>query len=212
MIRLHWATSNGEVEVALHKADGSVSYRKHGFTQTWLDARGRNLADFIDAAVELLLAGAPRRVLVLGHGGGAASTLLDRADVEVVSVDCDPAAERLARLFFRAPPHLRVVVDDAARYVERAARASFDGVLVDFQDSAATPEAYLSAAFWRALGRLLRPQGMMVLNVAEPLSREPSWTAVRAALQDGGFDSVALSDAYASGNRLLVSVPDREYG
>jgi spermidine synthase len=214
VIRLNWATLGGEVEVVLHKADGSVSYRKHGFTQTWFDARGRNRADFIDEAVELLLSNAPKRVLVLGYGGGAATGLLDRAGVEVVSVDRDPAAERLARLFFRAPPDRRVVVQDAARFVEQAPRAWFDGALVDFQESPAAPEAYFSAGFWRALGWALRPGGLMVLNVAEQLREEPTWTAVRTALQAGGFDSVAVSDAYASGNRLLVSCfgPSSETG
>lgn len=206
MIRLHREeTADGEVEVILHVADGSVSYRKHGFTQTWFDAHGANLAEFIDAAVQLLLSGGSKRVLVLGHGGGAASVLLDRAGVEVVAVDRDPAAERLARLFFRAPPHLRVLVEDAAGYVERAEPAAFDGVLVDFQDSSAAPEAYLDAGFWRGVVRLLRPGGLMVLNVAEPLTEEPAWTAVRAAIKAGGFAAIVLTEAYASGNRLLVA-------
>lgn len=205
MIRLSWAAPGGAVEVVLHKADGSVSYRKHGVTQTWFDARGRNLADFIDGAVELLLSNAPRRVLVLGYGGGAATGLLDHAGVEVISVDRDPAAERLARLFFRASPDRSVVVEDAARFVEQAPRAWFDGVLVDFQESLAAPEAYRSAGFWCALGGVLRPGGLMVLNVAEQLREEPTWTAVRTALKAGGFASIAVSDAYASGNRLLVS-------
>jgi spermidine synthase len=203
MIELHRTrTAHGEVSIALHSRDGAVGYLKNGRVQTLIDARGRNLAVHVDAAVELLKECDATRVL--GHGGGAASTMVHREGMDVVSVDCDPCAERLARLFFRAPPCLDVVVDDAANDVGRAAPASFDAVLVDFQDSEDIPVAYLSERFWRASVRLLRPRGMLLANITEWLHLGPDWLVFRGALAAAGLGAVSLSEDFGTGNRLLI--------
>ena len=159
----------------------------------------------MDAAVDVLLQEGASRILVLGVGGGAASTMLHQAGASVVSVDRDPCAKPLAELFFRAPPCLKVVVSDAAAYVEQARAASFDGMFIDFQDSCVTPEAYLSASFWRAVSRVLKPGRMMVINLTDWLYGGSDWTDFRRALGQGGFDAVALSHEYGDGNRILVS-------
>ncbi len=189
----------------MRRADGAVGYRKGDVLQTLVDARGRNLAAHVDAAVDVLLQEAASRILVLGFGGGAASTMLHQAGASVVSVDRDPCAKPLAELFFRAPPCLKVVVGDAAAYVEQAGAASFDGMFIDFQDSCVTPKAYLSASFWRAVGRVLKPGRMMVLNLTDWLYDGRDWADFRRALGHGGFDAVAVSHEYGDGNRILVS-------
>lgn len=198
-------TSTGEVSVTMRRADGAVGYLKGDVLQTLVDVRGRNLAAHVDAAVEVLLQEAASRVLVLGFGGGAASTMLHQAGAMVVSVDRDPCAKPLAELFFRAPPCLKVVVSDAAAYVEQARAASFDGMFIDFQDTCVTPDAYLSASFWRAVSRVLKPGRMMVINLTDWLYGGSDWTDFRRALGQGGFDAVALSHEYGDGNRILVS-------
>lgn len=199
------STSTGEVSVTMRRADGAVGYLKGDVLQTLVDARGRNLAAHVDAAVDVLLQEGASRILVLGFGGGAASTMLHQAGASVVSVDRDPCAKPLAELFFRAPPCLKVIVSDATAYVEQARAASFDGMFIDFQDSCATPAAYLSASFWRAVGRVLKPGRMMVVNLTDWLYDGSDWADFRRALGQGGFDAVALSHEYGDGNRILVS-------
>ena len=209
MIALHRvATDRGEVAVDLHRADGSVSYRKGGAFQTWVDAQGRNLAGHIDQAVDLFVRDGARRVLVLGYGGGMASTLLRRKGVVVDAVDCDPCAEALARLFFRASPDVNVTVSDAWDYVRAAPSASVDGVLVDIQDTGVTPPAYRSLAFWRDVARLIRMGGLIVLNVVDSLFDSADWADVRKALAAAGLDTAAISDDFGQGNRLLVTAAD----
>lgn len=199
------STSTGEVSVTMRRADGAVGYLKGDVLQTLVDARGRNLAAHVDAAVDVLLQEGASRILVLGFGGGAASTMLHQAGASVVSVDRDPCAKPLAELFFRAPPCLKVIVSDATAYVEQARAASFDGMFIDFQDSCATPAAYLSASFWRAVGRVLKPGRMMIVNLTDWLYDGSDWADFRRALGQGGFDAVALSHEYGDGNRILVS-------
>jgi predicted membrane-bound spermidine synthase len=206
MIELHRSkTAGGDVSVTLDRATGAVSYLKRGTVQTMVDAQGRNLTPQIDEAVKLLSRAGVGRVLVLGHGGGAASTLLYKSSVEVISVDCDACAEGLGQIFFRAPPSLSVVVADASDYVRDAAPASFDAVLVDLQESTATPDAYLSGEFWNATVGLVRAPGMVLTHVARALIAGPDWPRFRSALSEAWLDCVALSEALDGGSQLLVS-------
>lgn len=193
------------VSVRMRRESRAVGYLKDGVLQTLVDAHGRNLALHIDAAVEVLALEKVRRVLVLGFGGGAASTLLWRRGVEVVSVDRDPCAGPLARLFFRAPPDLPVIVEDASTYAARTPDGAFDAVLVDFQDSPAPPAAYLDHRFWADAARTTKPAGLLLVNVTDWLYDSPEWTMFRRALATAGLDSVALSEEFESGNRLLVT-------
>ena len=207
MIHLHRTTSErGEVAVTLDRATGVVSYRKAGVVQTQVDGRGENLSPFVAKAAKLLKQEDIRRVLVLGHGGGAISSLLHKRGLDVVSVDCDACAEGLGRLFFRAPPSLSVVTDDAASYVSRATPASFDAVVVDFQDAAATPAAYLAKAFWKDIVTLLRPPAVTVVHVTSALHLGPDWDRFRRACLGAGLDCLALSDPFPDGDRLLFSL------
>ena len=207
MIQLHrTTTARGEVAVTLDRATGVVSYRKGGVVQTVVDGKGHNLSPFVTKAVKLLNESNIRRILVLGHGGGAASSLLHKRGLDVVSVDCDPCAEGIGRLFFRAPPSLPMVVDDAARYVANATPASFDAVLVDFQDAAATPGPYLASAFWKDIVTLLRAPAVTVVHVTSALHLGPDWQTFQRARTSAGLDCVALSDPFAGGDRLLFSL------
>jgi spermidine synthase len=199
-------SARGEVAVTLEGATRIVRYRKAGVVQSAIDARGRNLSPFVTKAAKLLTQGGVRRVLVLGHGGGLASRLLHKQGLEVVAVDCDPCAEGLGRLFFRAPPKLAVVVADAGDYLDAAPPASFDAVLVDIQDAAVTPADYLARAFWERIVIVLRPPAVVVVRVTSVLHLGPDWRGVQKALAAAGLDSVALSEPFTDGDRLLLSL------
>lgn len=207
MIYLHRTqTARGEVTVTLDQATSVVSYRKAGVVQTQVDGKGHNLSPFVAKAVKILKQESVRRILVLGHGGGAASSLLYKKGLDVVSVDSDPCAEGLGRLFFRAPPNLSVIVADAAAYAATATPASFDAVLIDFQDGAATPAPYLAQAFWKDIVTVLRRPAVTVVHVASALHLGPDWEVFRRARASVGLDSIALSDPFPGGDRLLFSL------
>jgi spermidine synthase len=207
MIYLHRTqTPRGEVTVTLDQATRVVSYRKAGVIQTEVDRKGHNLSPFVAKAVKLLKQENVRRVLVLGHGGGAASSLLHKQGLDVVSIDTDPCAKGLGRLFFGAPPNMPMIVADAADYVAKATPASFDAVLVDFQDSAAIPAPYLAELFWKEVVTLLRPPAVTVVRVTSALHLGPDWDIFRRARATAGLDSIALSEPFVGGDRLLFSL------
>jgi predicted membrane-bound spermidine synthase len=207
MIDLHRTeTPQGEVCVILDRRSGAISYLKDGVHQTQIDAGGRSLSGFGEAAANLLDQADVRRVLVLGHGGGAAATLLHSRGVDIVSVDCDARAEALGRLFFRAPASMAVIVEDAALYVSGATPASFDSIIVDFQDSAVTPSAYLSAAFWQGAVALLRAPAFIIVHISDALRSGDDWESFKQALATVDLDAFTLSDDLGDGDRWLVSL------
>jgi spermidine synthase len=101
----------------------------------------------------LYLGPPPRRVLVIGLGGGslvaALESVLPQAHIDAVEVD--PAVVRVARQYFGFEPGPRVTVheQDGRVFVKRALRAhgSYDLVLLDAYDHEYIPEHLLTREF-----------------------------------------------------------------
>ncbi|MGZ8370707.1 MAG: hypothetical protein ACXWVH_06585, partial [Caulobacteraceae bacterium] len=90
-------------------------------------------------------------------------------------------------------------------YTARAPEGTFDAVLIDFQDSPTPPAAYLDGSFWADAARVVRPAGLLIVNITDCLYDSPQRPLFRQALAVAGLDSVALSDEFGCGNRLLVT-------
>jgi spermidine synthase len=114
--------------------------------------------------------GRPRRVLMVGLGGGTFTTLVHRAlpDTTVDAVEIDPVVVAAARAHFglRDDARYRVHVADAADWVARD-RGSYDLVLLDAYAGEGIPAALASEAFFRAVARRLAPGGVVAINIAE---------------------------------------------
>jgi len=114
--------------------------------------------------------GRPRRVLMVGLGGGTFTTLVHRAlpDTTVDAVEIDPVVVAAARAHFglREDARYRVHVADAADWVARD-RGSYDFVLLDAYAGEGIPAALASEAFFRAVARRLAPGGVVAINIAE---------------------------------------------
>jgi len=116
----------------------------------------------------------PRRVLMLGLGGGLLPTALSSSGAaEVLVVERSALVLDLARRFFGVPgdgavPGFSVELCDAEEFVHgRAASAEpFDACAIDVWDSHSyrLPDFVLSAPFHAALRAALRPGARMVQN------------------------------------------------
>ena len=112
----------------------------------------------------------PRRILIIGLGGGsiptALRTLLPKAQVEVVEID--PAVTQVAKRYFSfnddAPTHVTEV--DGRVFVKRAVREArqYDAILLDAFDHEYIPEHLLTQEFLQEVKSLLAPHGVIVAN------------------------------------------------
>jgi len=112
----------------------------------------------------------PRRILIVGLGGGSLPTalaeILPNATIDVVEID--PAVTRVARRFFdfKDGPKLKVSELDGRVFIKRAGREGkrYDIIMLDAFDHEYIPEHLLTREFLQEVKALLAPQGVLVAN------------------------------------------------
>jgi spermidine synthase len=146
----------------------------------------------------LVLAGAPRRVLVLGGGDGLAlREVLRYPDVEAVTlVDLDPDMTRLAERFPPLAalnrgafndPRVTVVNEDAMTWLEGDGPA-FDAAVIDFPDPNTFSLGKLyTTRFYRLLRRRLAPDAAVAVQCTSPLFARRSYWCIVRTLEAAGF-------------------------
>jgi spermidine synthase len=163
------------------------------------------------AAAAWILRPEVRRVLVLGLGSGAIGTHLTRAfpEVEVDYVEIDPAVPELARdlLGFRESPRLRVVVDDARRFVARTPE-TWDLVYCDTYIGQSVPFHLATREFFAEAKRRVAPGGVLALNLAGTLKHPFVRALVRTVRST--FDQAVVIRPPDSANLLLLATDDAE--
>ena len=124
----------------------------------------------------MMLAGAlfsspdPRRILIIGLGGGSLPTALRHLlpDAQIDVVEIDPAVTRVAKQYFGFSdgPKLHVAEVDGRVYVKRAGREGkqYDVILLDAFDHEYIPEHMLTREFLTEVKALLSPRGVLVAN------------------------------------------------
>jgi spermidine synthase len=118
----------------------------------------------------LLVNPAPKRILVVGMGGGtlplALAALLPDSHIDIVEIDS--AVVRMAREYFgfASGPRLRVVVQDARVYGKRAALRGerYDLILLDAFTADYIPEHLMTAEYLAETRALLTDDGVLTAN------------------------------------------------
>ncbi len=118
----------------------------------------------------LYLNPSPRRILIVGLGGGtlpsALNGVLPGADIDIVEVDA--AVTRVAERFFgfRKGPKLRVHEEDGRVFVKRALKKGerYDLVMLDAFDHEYIPEHLLTREFLQEVKGLLGDGGVVAAN------------------------------------------------
>jgi spermidine synthase len=111
----------------------------------------------------------PRRVLMIGLGGGSLAKFVHHymPAAQVEAVELNPEVVAIARHCFRLPHNdarLHVIVGDGSDYVQQAHVAS-DILMVDGYDGESHAEALSTRNFYDACRSRLEPRGMMVVNL-----------------------------------------------
>jgi spermidine synthase len=153
----------------------------------------------------------PRRVLIVGVGGGAMVRFLTHHEphVRVDAVEIDPVVVRLADEYFgvRSGGNVRVHTADAVRFVE-STEDRYDLILMDAflrpssdTDTTGVPTRLKTLAFLNNLKRTLAPGGVVAFNINEHASMADDIAAVEAA-----FGNVAVYRCPPSDNRVAIAV------
>jgi spermidine synthase len=163
----------------------------------------------------LLLNPAPKRILMVGLGGGSLPTafaaLYPDAAIDVVEID--PAVVTVAEKYFdfRATPHMRVFEQDARVWGKRAAARPerYDLILLDAFNGDYIPEHLMTREYLLETAALLDVDGVLVSNTFA-ISQLYHNESVTYAAVFGEFFNLKSPD---SANRIVIArrgpLPDR---
>lgn len=112
----------------------------------------------------------PKRVLVVGLGGGVMPMALRRLfpQAQIDAVELDPAVVRVAKDWFgyREDARSRAVVNDGRVFIrwQRRAGVRYDLILLDAFEKDYIPEHMLTREFLQEVRDVLEPEGVLVAN------------------------------------------------
>lgn len=152
----------------------------------------------------------PRRVLVVGLGGGAMVRFLAHhaPDVQVDAVEIDPAVVRLADQYFgvRSGGHVRVVTADAVAFIESTTER-YDLIFMDAflrpssdTDATGVPSRLKTVAFLGRVKQALAPGGVVAFNINQHAGTADDIAAVTEA-----FGRVAIYRSTPAENEVVVA-------
>lgn len=156
--------------------------------------------------VGLALPENPKRVLVVGLGGGTIPQFLHRhfPDLMIDAVEIDPAVVRVAKAYFGLRPddRLRVFVADGREFIERS-EPVYDVIYLDAYSADSVPYALTTREFLQATRKALTPDGVVVGNVWSSRSNRLYDSMIRT-YQDV-FEQVAVNDVRGVGNKIVIA-------
>jgi spermidine synthase len=135
----------------------------------------------------LLLQPAPRRMCMVGLGGGQLSNYLFRnlPELDIDVVDICPEVVRLARKYFGVPeddPRYRVHIEDGRVFIDRLEPGSLDLLFLDAYRGHSIPKHLRSQEFHSLCASRLTAGGVMVANMHRRTPRYPIDRATMAAV------------------------------
>jgi spermidine synthase len=112
----------------------------------------------------------PKRILIIGEGGGTIPTALQDMfpNTQIDLVEIDKAVDGVARNYFQFKPsqNTHVFIEDGRVYVKRIAaqKPNYDMVLLDAFDADYIPEHMLTKEFLEEVRSDMAPRGVIVAN------------------------------------------------
>lgn len=150
----------------------------------------------------LLLQPAPRRMCMVGLGGGQLSNYLFRSlpELDIDVVDICPEVVRLARKYFGVPddPRYRLHVEDGRVFVDHLEPGSLDLLILDAYRGHSIPKHLRSQEFHTLCAARLSPAGVVVANMHRRTPRYPIDRATMATVYRHVYRFASADDVQTS--------------
>lgn len=147
----------------------------------------------------------PKRVLIIGLGGGTLSNLLHQISpqAEIISVDIDPLVVKLARRYFNYQENdkVKTVVKDGRVFIKRAQlnNEKFDWIILDAFNGDYIPEHLMTQEFLFEAKSRLRKNGIISANTFSG-SRLYDY---ESATYQSVFNNLQIYKSPTKGNRII---------
>lgn len=131
----------------------------------------------------------PKRVLILGLGGGVVAEQLRKSGASVTAVEIDERMSSIAKAFFNMNSGIKVITDDARHFIN-SCKEKYDVVLFDLFNAEVTPAHVLSLESFSKVKTLLNSNGVVVINTYGYLkdqNAKGNFSLMRT-LKQAGFD------------------------
>lgn len=153
----------------------------------------------------------PRRITMLGLGGGSLASFCHRnlPAADITALEIDPHVIALRELFGVPPDdeRFRVVPGDGVRWIENASTRC-DVLLVDAFGAKGVAGALLESDFYHHARRHLSGRGVLVMNVAGERS---SYAAHVARLLEVFDEQVIATPVREDGNHIVFAFRDPDF-
>ena len=180
-----FAGPSGEIAVMEDTRTGERLYQEGGVSQSSVLAGGETGVEYI-RLMAALLEGADS-ALLLGCGGGALATMLQRRGSRVTVVDVNPMSFQLARTFFWMPNGIECVTADMRAYLRRQTR-TWDAIGIDVGGPCFSYDAVLRPSTVARVRRALRPEGRIAVNISCDEADDPMPGRIAGRLKAEGLD------------------------
>jgi spermidine synthase len=160
-------SSFGRLQVLDVQGDTRRYYLNDYLVQNTYDRERRDSVSEFTYALHALARGYTAKLedaLCIGLGVGIVPMQLAREGVRVSVVEINPAVVPLAQQFFGLEPErMRIILDDGRHFANRDTGA-YDAIVLDAFLGDSSPSHLMSREAFAALRRLLRPDGVLVIN------------------------------------------------
>jgi spermidine synthase len=163
------------------------------------------------AFVGLALSEEPKRIMIVGLGGGTMPMFLrhyyPNATIDVVDIDPDVVKVATDYFGFREDASLHAHVGDGRKFVE-SVREPYDVVFLDAFGTRNVPPHLTTVEFMRAVRRSVKPAGVVVGNIwGRPAN--PLYDSMVRTYQEV-FDELFILEVPGTTNKILLALPRKQ--
>jgi spermidine synthase len=161
------------------------------------------------ALAGLALCEEPRRILVVGLGGGSLPMFLRKhypaAGIDVAEIDPDVVDVAKKYFGFREDERMHAYVGDGRQFIQNARQADYDIIFLDAFGARDVPKQLTTLEFLQITRRALKPSGVVVSNVWRPASN-PLYDAMARTYQEA-FEELFILDVPGDVNNIFLALP-----